>query len=913
MASSFDTVISDGHTSDTVAEVAAPHTFRPVARHHAGDVARRDTGWAFRRSEWCVMALCGVWLAGSLIVAVNCLVRLLRIQRIVSQCQTAPRWLQHEVEAVAGTLKVRRTPIAVSDRVATPFVWCLWTLSLVWPRGLADRDRAARIRGLLVHELAHVRRRDHWGAWLDMAARITWWWNPLGWVVRRKLRESSELACDEWVVRLLPHERRAYAESLVEVNEQASAHALPLPVMGARTGSVRAFQRRLTKIMSDHSPTKRSAWMWPAVGVVLLLALPGFSWENKEAPTAHSPSAKQDEVVESANTGVAPANPPEETRHDNVNVVRIAESASASVAVIRFRPEASPESQHQGLGVVLSKRGLIVTCQRLLPSPGDITVKLRNGKTFTPTETVRTIGPFAVLKIDADPNALSPIRIRHPAELRPGTSVLAIGAGEGSELIVTRGIVSAMDRDAALAPGLEFESLIQTDIATPSFFSGGPLVDSHGLLLGINPLGPSDARGPRNQGIAFFAPLVEIVEAFPDAVQLPRRVSASEATDPTERTDNEVFRKAKIGKEVIDEILLRVEGHYFQEVDKQELLDAAIDGMLRKLGEDSAYLRQEELEDLYETIDQSIVGVGIEMRHQNGELVVVRTLPSSPAAKAGIRNGDVIEQIDRVAVTDLVEKKRLAVVAGLIRGKLGEAVTLGVRRKNTGKRESIRIVRSPIEIDTVRGHHRAPGGKWQFTLDEENKIGYIRITAFAKTTSRDVGAAVGDLRSRGMQRLVLDLRDCPGGLLTAAVETADLFVDEGTIVTTTSRTDADEVFHYKAHKPNTHVGFPMVVLVNGRTALAAEIVAACLQDHERSTIAGERTFGRGVVYGIFPLKSGGGAVRLATASFLRPNGKRIHRFAGADDSDDWGVTPDQGLEIILPDLPGDRKPPETSR
>ena len=301
------------------------------------------------------------------------------------------------------------------------------------------------------------------------------------------------------------------------------------------------------------------------------------------------------------------------------------------------------------------------------------------------------------------------------------------------------------------------------------------------------------------------------------------------------------------------------------------------------------------------------------MRHQNGELMVVRTLPSSPADKAGIRNGDVIEQIDRVAVTDLVEEKRLAGVVGLIRGKLGEAVTLGVRRKTSGQRESIHIVRSPIEIATVLGHHRAPGGKWQFTLDEENRIGYIRITAFAKTTSRDVGAAVGDLRSHGMQKLVLDLRDCPGGLLTAAVETADLFVDEGTIVAKTSRTTANVVFRHKAHKPNTQVGFPVVVLVNRRTALAAELLAACLQDHGRATIAGERTLGRGVVYGIFPLKPGGGAVRLATARFLRPNGKNIHRFAGADDSDEWGVRPDKGLEINHSDRPGGREPTEPTR
>ncbi len=914
MALSFDNAKSSEQTSFRPTDDSVRRTTGPVAANHADNLPRGDAVPTFWQSGWLTAALSGVWLTGSFAVAAVYLVRLLRIQQVVSRADAAPEWLQQEAGAIAGQLKVRRPPIAVSDRVGTPFVWCLWALSLVWPRRFAVRDRTAQLRGLLVHELAHIRRRDHWSAWLDMAARIVWWWNPLGWLVRRKLRESSELACDEWVVRLLPDERRAYAESLVEVNEQASVHALPIPVIGARAGSVRVFRRRLTRIMSEHSPAKSSAWMWPAIGVLLLIALPGFSWEKNETTAAQAPAKKRSDVAKPVENGNTPTEPSDKTKLHDANVARTAEAARDSVPVILVRPKASTEPLRRGLGVVLNKHGLIVTCQRLLPSPGDITVRLRNGKTYAPTKLVRAIGPFAYLKIDADPDELSPIQIQYPSELRVGMSVLAIGDGGGSGLRVDRGLITATDRDVVLAPDFELKSLIQTDLTTTSEHSGGPLLDAHGRLIGINPLGPSDANSLRTQRIAFFASVAELLNAVPHGVQLSGQTKpSSKAVASPERRDAKVRRRTEIDNEVIDEILSSVEAHYFEDVDKQELLNAAIDGMLKKLSGGSAYLRQEELDHFHEAINEPVVGVGIELTYENDQLIVIRTLPSSPAAKAGIQDGDIIEQIDRVAVSDLQEKRRLAVVVRLIRGKVGEAVTLGVRRKNTGQLEAIRIVRSPIEIDTVRGHRRDDAGDWRYMLDEKDKIGYIRIKAFAKGTSREIDAIVRDLRSRGLQGLVLDLRDCPGGLLTAAVETADLFVQEGTIVTTIGRSGTNEDYQYKARKPNTHVGFSIVVLVNGRTASAAEILAACLQDHGRATIAGERTFGRGVVSGIFHLKSGGGAVKLATASFLRPSGKRIHRFAGADDSDDWGVRPDKELEIALSDLLDDRQRTKTPR
>jgi carboxyl-terminal processing protease len=274
----------------------------------------------------------------------------------------------------------------------------------------------------------------------------------------------------------------------------------------------------------------------------------------------------------------------------------------------------------------------------------------------------------------------------------------------------------------------------------------------------------------------------------------------------------------------------------------------------------------------------------------------VTPLPSSPAAKAGIQRSDIIEEIDGVAAQSLLSEDGLSAVARRIRGKPGEAVTLGVRRKDSDQREEIRIVRSVINIDSVHGH-RSSEGRQQYLLDEEEGVGYIQISAFSKTTPGEFDAAMRTLVSRGAKQLVLDLRGCPGGLLSSAIEIADSLIDEGKIVTVVSRDDPRQERCYTSPGPSKYPKWPMVVLVDRHTASAAEILAACLQDHDRATIVGERTWGRGIVHGIFPLKSGGGAVRLATAMFVRPGGNPIHRFDAADDSDDWGVKPDEAVAL----------------
>ena len=173
------------------------------------------------------------------------------------------------------------------------------------------------------------------------------------------------------------------------------------------------------------------------------------------------------------------------------------------------------------------------------------------------------------------------------------------------------------------------------------------------------------------------------------------------------------------------------------------------------------------------------------------------------------------------------------------------------------------------------------------------------MTAFSRDTAGELQRALEQLQSAGMRGLILDLRFNPGGLLNAAIEVSDLFISEGRIVSTKGRSTPER--SWDAHKAGTFEGFPMVVLVNRFSASASEIVSACLQDHKRAVIMGERTWGKGSVQSVIELEDGKSALKLTTAAYFRPSGKNIHRFPDAKDQDEWGVMPDKGFELKLSD------------
>jgi carboxyl-terminal processing protease len=179
--------------------------------------------------------------------------------------------------------------------------------------------------------------------------------------------------------------------------------------------------------------------------------------------------------------------------------------------------------------------------------------------------------------------------------------------------------------------------------------------------------------------------------------------------------------------------------------------------------------------------------------------------------------------------------------------------------------------------------------------DDEGKVGYIRLTHFSRHSADELKAALMQLKEAGMKALVLDLRFNPGGLLSQATDIADLFVEDGSIVSTKGGNAAERV--WKAKKPGTFSGFPMAVLVNRYSASASEIVSACLQDHKRAVVIGERTWGKGSVQNVIELEGGASALKLTTASYHRPSGKNIHRFPDSKESDEWGVMPDDKFEV----------------
>jgi len=282
------------------------------------------------------------------------------------------------------------------------------------------------------------------------------------------------------------------------------------------------------------------------------------------------------------------------------------------------------------------------------------------------------------------------------------------------------------------------------------------------------------------------------------------------------------------------------------------------------------------------------------MNTNDGAVVVQMPMAGSPAFDAGLRAGDRIVAIDGTAVPP----HQLKTAVDRLRGVVGTPVTLGIKRADSETVEEIKLVRNTIRLPSISGDHRKPDHTWDFMLDEAKGIAYIRLSGIGQQSAAEMRTALDGLQARGMKALIFDLRNAPGGLLDGAVAIANLFVESGRIVTVKGRRGETK---YDAKPGGTFAGFPIALLVNRNTASAAEIVAACLQDHQRAVVIGERTFGQGIVRRIFQLKDGVGAMKLPVATYFRPNGKPMNRFPDSQDSDDWGVSPDAGFEVALTD------------
>jgi carboxyl-terminal processing protease len=346
---------------------------------------------------------------------------------------------------------------------------------------------------------------------------------------------------------------------------------------------------------------------------------------------------------------------------------------------------------------------------------------------------------------------------------------------------------------------------------------------------------------------------------------------------PSQAVGENNFEALKRFSQVLD----IVESHYVQDIPRSALIEDAIKGMLEQLDPHSTYLNKDDFRDIQISTSGEFTGIGIEISLENGRLTVISPIEDTPAYKAGLKSGDILLEIDGQSTQDI----SLTEAVKRIRGPKGSTVKLVILHKGSNKPETVPIVRGTIPIHSVKTQELEPGYL------------YVRLTRFNENTTRDLQDKLKEYRSKHeIKGLVLDLRNNPGGLLDQAVSVADTFLSDGLVVYIQGR-DASQRKDFPATRSGDDVAAAMVTLINPGSASASEIVAGALQDHKRSLLVGERTFGKGSVQTVIPLSDGTG-IKLTTALYYTPNGRSIQA---------QGILPDLEVPFILPDT-GDQDP-----
>ena len=339
--------------------------------------------------------------------------------------------------------------------------------------------------------------------------------------------------------------------------------------------------------------------------------------------------------------------------------------------------------------------------------------------------------------------------------------------------------------------------------------------------------------------------------------------------------------------EILTEVLRQIEKNYVEPEDSQKLIYGAIRGMVKTLDPHSSFMTKEEHAELMVETQGSFSGIGIEITVKDKVLTVVSPIEDTPGYKAGLKAGDKIVKVGDESTMDM----SLTEAVKRIRGPEGTDVKLTIVREGEEKPLEFSITRGVIPLKSVRYYSLSP------------EIGYVRVSNFQGNTSEDLTSALEDLEKGGkMKGLIIDLRNNPGGLLSQAIDVSDLFLDSGVIVTTKGRSSSHNITA-SAHKEGTKRDYPIVVLVNGGSASASEIVAGALQDNKRALILGSRTFGKGSVQTILPLSDGSG-LRLTTARYYTPNGTSIQSS---------GITPDLVIPFEISEKKEQKKTPDFIR
>ena len=341
-------------------------------------------------------------------------------------------------------------------------------------------------------------------------------------------------------------------------------------------------------------------------------------------------------------------------------------------------------------------------------------------------------------------------------------------------------------------------------------------------------------------------------------------VAKSEIEEPLPLADIRLFT----------DVYARVKRDYVETVDDQKLIEGAIRGMIASLDPHSSFLGEEEFRELKIGTSGEFGGLGIEVGLDGGFIRVIAPIDDTPAYRAGVKAGDLIIQLGDVSVKGM----SLSEAVKVMRGATGTTLILKVVREDEAAPINIPVMRDVIRIKSVRNK----------LLDDD--IGYIRISSFQSKTTRNIFTAVDSLLAKSgdnLRGVILDLRNNPGGVLTGAVGVSDVFLNDGELIVYTEGRAADAALKYTAGTPDKLKGLPIVVLINGGSASASEIVAGALQDHKRATVVGSKSFGKGSVQTVLPLQENA-ALKLTTARYFTPLGRSIQAS---------GITPDISIKV----------------
>ena len=330
--------------------------------------------------------------------------------------------------------------------------------------------------------------------------------------------------------------------------------------------------------------------------------------------------------------------------------------------------------------------------------------------------------------------------------------------------------------------------------------------------------------------------------------------------------EEDIYSKVDLFSEVLD----KINKEYVDEINQSEAMDAAINGVLQSLDPYSAYMSPEMFDEMQTETSGEFGGLGIEVTMESGLVKVISPIDDTPASRAGVKAGDYIIRINN----EQVRGKTLMEAVNLMRGRVGTDIEITVRRKGLKKAKIFNITREIIEIKSVVSE----------LVDD--KIGYLRLRAFNENSSDQLKKQISEIeKNKKLVGYILDLRNNPGGLLSQAIKISDFFLDDGEIVSTKGRRSRENRKFF-ARKGDRIDGKPLIVLINGGSASASEIVAGALQDQKRAILLGETTFGKGSVQSIIPLKNRG-AIRLTVSKYYLPSGKSISEV---------GVVPDIRVE-----------------